>query len=140
MSAHRLRRWPNIETALGEWPVFAGEGLPATRCPPPPPAHLPLHAPLRGGPCDQASSVLSLFTLHTGACFNTVRDSVRGASHAHHHVYRRYVSSLDLQASGSGRPDSHHSKLCLKPGNQTGRITVPYKPILYFDFFFQAES
>ena len=24
MLAHRLRRWPNIETALGEWPVFAG--------------------------------------------------------------------------------------------------------------------
>ena len=23
LSAHRLRRWPNIETALGEWPVFA---------------------------------------------------------------------------------------------------------------------
>ena len=22
--AHRLRRWPNIETALGECPVFAG--------------------------------------------------------------------------------------------------------------------
>ena len=21
---HRLRRWPNIETALGEYPVFAG--------------------------------------------------------------------------------------------------------------------
>ena len=24
MLAHRLRRWPNIETALGECPVFAG--------------------------------------------------------------------------------------------------------------------
>ena len=24
MVAHRLRRWPNIETALGECPVFAG--------------------------------------------------------------------------------------------------------------------
>ena len=24
MLAHRLRRWPNIETALGESPVFAG--------------------------------------------------------------------------------------------------------------------
>ena len=24
MLAHRLRRWPNIETTLGEWPVFAG--------------------------------------------------------------------------------------------------------------------
>ena len=24
MSAHRLRRWPNIETALGKFPVFAG--------------------------------------------------------------------------------------------------------------------
>ena len=24
MLAHRPRRWPNIETALGEWPVFAG--------------------------------------------------------------------------------------------------------------------
>ena len=23
MLAHRLRRWPNIETALGECPVFA---------------------------------------------------------------------------------------------------------------------
>ena len=25
MLAHRLRRWPNIETALGECPVFAGK-------------------------------------------------------------------------------------------------------------------
>ena len=25
MLAHRLRRWPNIETALGECPVFAGD-------------------------------------------------------------------------------------------------------------------
>ena len=25
MLAHRLRRWPNIETALGEYPVFAGK-------------------------------------------------------------------------------------------------------------------
>ena len=24
MLAHRLRRWPNIKTALGEYPVFAG--------------------------------------------------------------------------------------------------------------------
>ena len=24
MLAHRLRCWPNFETALGEWPVFAG--------------------------------------------------------------------------------------------------------------------
>ena len=24
MLGHRLRRWPNIETALGECPVFAG--------------------------------------------------------------------------------------------------------------------
>ena len=24
MLAHRLRRWPDIETALGECPVFAG--------------------------------------------------------------------------------------------------------------------
>ena len=24
MLAHRLRRWPNIETALGDCPVFAG--------------------------------------------------------------------------------------------------------------------
>ena len=24
MLGHRLRRWPNIETALGEWLVFAG--------------------------------------------------------------------------------------------------------------------
>ena len=24
MLAHHLRRWPNIETALGERPVFAG--------------------------------------------------------------------------------------------------------------------
>ena len=24
MLAHRLRRWPNIEAALGKWPVFAG--------------------------------------------------------------------------------------------------------------------
>ena len=24
MLTHRLRRWPNIETASGEWPVFAG--------------------------------------------------------------------------------------------------------------------
>ena len=26
MLAHRLRRWPNIGTALGECPVFAGYG------------------------------------------------------------------------------------------------------------------
>ena len=25
--AHRLRRWPNIETALGECPVFGGQVL-----------------------------------------------------------------------------------------------------------------
>ena len=24
MLAHRLRRWPNIKTTLGEWPMFAG--------------------------------------------------------------------------------------------------------------------
>ena len=28
MLSHRLRRWPNIETALSECPVFAGLALP----------------------------------------------------------------------------------------------------------------
>ena len=27
MLGHRLRRWPNIETALGECPVFAGRSI-----------------------------------------------------------------------------------------------------------------
>ena len=27
MLTHRLRCWPNIETTLGECPVFAGKGL-----------------------------------------------------------------------------------------------------------------